>query len=291
MSDRRSEELRQQGIQLLRQNDPEAALEVFSRGLDVETEEAQSQRLKAHMCMTLVALDRLEDPLFSDLPKIVLRRTDSFSVYLASYALSNRHRALQRFDRASHYARLAYDAALELDNPIWVIDSLVERGNVAVLDSRFEEALEHYRDATERLGESQDGLRRAFILQNVGYCKLVTGDAEAALPSLKAALRTMHDSGVTQFIAESHLDLALAHQELGNLDLALDHGEAGLEHATELRQERNAHYLLGEIHFALGNREAAESHFDHLCRHYPDFPQLKNLLYALDLKKVINWKL
>jgi TolA-binding protein len=101
----------------------------------------------------------------------------------------------------------------------------------------------------------------------------------------------MEATGYTGFIAESHLDLALGYLETARYDLAQHHGRLGLDSATEHRQIRNAHYLLGEIAHYRGDTQTAEIHFEHLCRFYPDFPQLKNLLYAIDLRGVINWKL
>ena len=67
--------------------------------------------------------------------------------------------------------------------------------------------------------------------------------------------------------------------------------QRGLEIATENRQVRNAHYLLGEVAFKKGDQGAAEWHFEQLGTHYPDFPNLKNVLMALDLRKVVNFKL
>lgn len=59
----------------------------------------------------------------------------------------------------------------------------------------------------------------------------------------------------------------------------------------EDRQIRNAHYLLGEVAYTEGDIEAAEHHFDQLAHYYPDFPQLRNLLFAIDLRKIVNFKL
>ena len=108
---------------------------------------------------------------------------------------------------------------------------------------------------------------------------------------IEQALAIMEENDLEGYIAEPHLDLALGYLELEQYEKARHHGRLGLDTAREDRQIRNAHYLLGEIAHYGGDTETAEIHFEHLCRFYPDFPQLKNLLYAIDLRGVINWKL
>ena len=68
-------------------------------------------------------------------------------------------------------------------------------------------------------------------------------------------------------------------------------GEKGLECAGEPRQVRNAHYLLGEACYKAGDIDAAEYHFSELSRYYPQFRNLKSLLFAIDLRSMINLKL
>jgi hypothetical protein len=41
----------------------------------------------------------------------------------------------------------------------------------------------------------------------------------------------------------------------------------------------------------VGDVEAAEEHFDELARFYPQFRHLKSLLFAIDLRSMINLKL
>ena len=69
------------------------------------------------------------------------------------------------------------------------------------------------------------------------------------------------------------------------------YGEAGLSLASESRQVRNAHYLLGEAAYKSGDTDAAEFHFDELAKFYPQFRNLKNLLFAIDLRGMVNLKL
>ena len=67
--------------------------------------------------------------------------------------------------------------------------------------------------------------------------------------------------------------------------------EASLQHAAEQRQIRNAHYLLGEIAYKSGDVETADFHFEELARFYPQFRNLKSLLFAIDLRSMVNFRL
>ena len=63
------------------------------------------------------------------------------------------------------------------------------------------------------------------------------------------------------------------------------------QNATEARQIRNAHYLLGEVAYKLGDSDQAHFHFDELAKFYPQFRNLKSLLFAIDLRSMVNLKL
>jgi TolA-binding protein len=91
--------------------------------------------------------------------------------------------------------------------------------------------------------------------------------------------------------ADSLIDLCYGYIDLGDYAKAMRHGEAALELATEPRQVRNAHYLLGEAAYKMDDHDAAEYHFDELCRFYPEFRNLKSLLFAIDLRSMVNLKL
>jgi tetratricopeptide (TPR) repeat protein len=92
-------------------------------------------------------------------------------------------------------------------------------------------------------------------------------------------------------VADSHLDLCYGYLELGEFEKARRYGEIALENAAEPRQVRNAHYLLGELAYKAGDVELADSHFEELARYYPEFRNLKSLLFAIDLRSMVNFRL
>jgi hypothetical protein len=45
------------------------------------------------------------------------------------------------------------------------------------------------------------------------------------------------------------------------------------------------------VAYKSGDVETAGFHFDELARHYPEFRNLKSLLFAIDLRSMVNFRL
>lgn len=291
MSENLVEELRLRGIEQLRANEPEAAISLFDQALAHCASDDSRELLRINKAFPLIALGRFEEPEVRELPRIVFRRRNPRHVYLAAYRLSYKFRLEGANDRAAQYAKIAVEIAEEAGELDWLQDALTELGSAYLLDSQFDEATACYERVLRLLDGSPSPLKRAMVTQNLGYAAILRDDPASGVGLIESALELMQIHGFEGFVAESHLDLALGYLELGQYELAQHHGRLGLETAREDRQVRNGHYLLGEIAHYRGDSATAEFHFEHLCRFYPDFPQLKNLLYAIDLRGVINWKL
>jgi len=78
--------------------------------------------------------------------------------------------------------------------------------------------------------------------------------------------------------------------EIGRPDVAEQFGRRALQLATVSRQVRNANHLLGEICLRTDRYEEADALFDVVAGFYPDFRNVKQLLVAVDLCSVVNWK-
>ncbi|MBW3670932.1 MAG: hypothetical protein KY432_04590, partial [Acidobacteria bacterium] len=277
---------RQQGLQKLRTNEPELAVALFDDALELSKDAETSELIGINKAFALISLGEDGEEV-QKLPQIVLGRRNSRHVLLACYNLLFKYRLEGRYDRARFYGKIALECPN--DDQSWRLAILTELGSVELFDSQFEDAIEYYRQAFDLL--EHDPLQQSFVRHNIGYCTLISGDPAAGVEAIRDALAIMEANGLEGFIAEPHLDLALGYLEMERYELAQHHGRLGLEKAREERQIRNAHYLLGEIAHYRGDTQTADIHFEHLCRFYPDFPQLKNLLYAIDLRGVINWKL
>jgi tetratricopeptide (TPR) repeat protein len=105
-----------------------------------------------------------------------------------------------------------------------------------------------------RAAPGDDGDDQA-LLADPDYAAALTalkaGDADAALPRLKQALKRFPDH------ADVHNELGFAHRRLKQLDEAFQHYRRALEINP---RHRGAHEYIGEAYLMVGNQAAAERH-------------------------------
>jgi tetratricopeptide (TPR) repeat protein len=116
---------------------------------------------------------------------------------------------------------------------------------------------------------------------------VINGDVATGIRILEQALPFLDEDYA---IAEAMLDLCLGYCELENYESAEAFGQRALTLATVDRQVRNANYLLGRIAMANGNYDEASDYFDVVAGFYPEYKNVKELLQAVDLGAVVNWK-
>lgn len=291
MKEMRAEELRQQGLAAIRANHPEESLSLFDEALGLAGDDELRELITINKAGALISLEQ-SGPEVQKLPQIIMRRRSLRNVSLAAYNLQHKYQIEKEYKRASSYARIAWETAGEAGEAEWQLAARLAMGNLAVYESRIAEAIEAYQEVLEASPADQaHGFRRAFVLQNLGYAKLMNEETVEGLTMIHSAVEMMQAFGADGYAAESYIDLCFGYLELENLELAQKYGEMGLEQATEVRQVRNAHYLLGEVAYKLGETEKAEMHFEELMKFYPDFPHLKSLLLAIDLRGLVNLKL
>lgn len=288
--DSRIEELRQQALEKVRSDEFDEALALYDEALALATDEEVRELLTINKGNALIAAERT-GPEVKALPMILMRRRNAHHTFLASYALMYTHRLTSESKRAIFYGQIALEAANQADQPFWKLAALNELGIVYVLDSQFQKAIECFEQALVLLG-TVDGVEQSFsqiaILGNLGYNKLLVGETHEGLRLLHSVvdqIRTPHAK------SDAYIELCYGYGDLEQYETARHYGELGLEFACEPRQARNAHYLLGEAAYKMGDLEAAEEHFDELARFYPEFRHLKSLLFAIDLRSMLNLKL
>lgn len=287
----RAEELRLEGMARVRANELEAALPLFDQALELADSDELRELITINKAGALIWMEK-SGPEVQALPRIIMRRRTTRHLYLAAYNLCYRHMLARENERATFYGRVALEAAEAGAGAASVANVRVLLGNIATFDSRNAEAMEHY-EAALAITSADDvtAMTRAFALQNLGYCYLLDERSEEGVELIHQAIDAMTACGAEGHVAESFIDLCHGYLDLDRLEDARTWGELGLAHATETRQIRNAHYLLGEVNYKLGDIAAAETHFNELATHYPDFPHLKNLLFAIDLRSMVNFKL
>jgi len=287
----RVEELRQLAVAKVREGEAEEALALFDEARALATDEEVRELITINKADALIGMER-GGPEVAELPRILMRRRNLRHSFLAAYALMYKHRIESENKRGIFYGELALGVAQEAEQPLWQIGALNDLGIIYEIDSQFEKAIASFETALgliEQVADEGDH-RHSYsaALQNLGSARLQAGDISQGLADIHKALPLITAPWA---LAEAHIDLCYGYLEAGDNVRAREHGVLGLEHASEMRQTRNAHYLLGEAAYKLGDHETAEAHFDELCRFYPQFRNLKSLLFALDLRAMVNLKL
>ena len=287
----RVEELRLEALSRVRLGDYEDALAIYDAALALATDETARELITINKADAMIALERSGAEV-NELPRVIMRRRSPRHVYLAAYALQYKYRLENDLKRVMFYGQLALRTAEEANEPAWRRIVLLELGNIYELDSQIQTAIECFEESLAIGEESRHNrdkdLSHAYAVENLGYCKLLQGKIEEGLAYLHEALEMLADPIGR---AEALVDLCFGYLEHGDYARARSYGESALEIAKDTRQVRNAHYLLGEACFKAGDADAASFHFDELARFYPQFRNLKNLLFAIDLRSMVNLKL
>lgn len=282
----RVEELRQAGLTKVRAEEYDAAIAIYDEALRLVDDDEKRELLTINKADAMIALDQ-NGPEVQQLPAILMRRRNPHHAFLAAYALMFKHRMKAETKRGIFYGQLALDIASEANEPFWKLSALNDLGIHYEMDSQFDKAIEAFEQALEAAGP-EDAFVRAAIVGNLGYNKLLAGQTEQGLALIHTALDVIE----TPFTrAEAYIDLCFGYLDLDDLESARHYGHLGLELASDPRQVRNAHYLLGEVAYKLGDVDEAEEHFEQLARFYPQFRNLKSLLFAIDLRGMVNLKL
>jgi tetratricopeptide (TPR) repeat protein len=287
----RAEELRMAAYALVGSGHYEEALGIYDEALGAANDDAIRELITINKADVLVALER-NGPEVQALPAILMRRRNPHHTFLAAYALLYKHRTAGETKRAMFYGHHAYDTAVEAEQPFWQIAALNELGVVYEIDSQFTEAIEYFDKALALMAAVTDpsihAASRIAVVANLGYNKLLIGNTAEGLALLHSVVDLIEAPAAK---SDALIDLCYGYLDLEEYEKARQYGEAGLELASETRQIRNAHYLLGEACYKGGDTDAAEFHFEELARFYPQFRNLKNLLYAIDLRSMLNLRL
>jgi tetratricopeptide (TPR) repeat protein len=287
----RAEELRRNALAKVRSGEVEEALGLYDRALSLADDEETRELIVINKADAMISIERT-GPEVQALPTIVMRRRNPHHVYVAAYALVFKYRIEKELKRAMFYAQLALQTAEEANEVLWKIGALNELGSIYDADSKFDKAIECGEKAValiEQLDNPEEHrLAYGLAIENLGASRLLSDQFVEGIALIEKALPFI---AAPMHVAEAYIDLCFGFLGLENLERAWHFGQAGLDLATESRQIRNAHYLLGEIAYKMGDTGLAEFHFDKLAAFYPDFRHLKSLLFAIDLRSMVNLKL
>lgn len=293
MSERavRADELRQEALAAAHEERFDDALRLFDEARALAEDEELIELITINKADALIAMGR-SGPEVQALPRILMVRRNPHHTFIAAYALMYRHRLAGEMKRAIFYGQIALDAARTADQSFWKIAALNDLGIAYEIDSQFEKAIDAYETALSLIDavsdDAQQNFSRTAIYGNLGYTRMLVGEIHRGIAMLESIL----DQIVSKAdLSDAYIELCFGYVELQQYAKARELGERGLELAANERQVRNAHYLLGEAAYKMDDVEGAEVHFDELARFYPQFRQLKNVLFSIDLRSMINLRL
>ena len=292
MSERDSEALRhcEAGLQYMWKGEVDEAIAEYDNALEDAAAEEVRELITIRKAEALIAVER-DGPEINALASIVMRRRSSRHVYMASAVLLRRYSNLQDRRRAIFYGDIASKAVLDLDDAFARAALLNNLGVVLVEDSQFERAIASFEGALESIAAvprhpHAEPLQVSATV-NLGGAKIMNDDYEEGIELIETVILHVDDA---EWRADALLDLSLGYLNVEDFDTAEELAREALSLACTRRQIRNGNHLLGEICTRTGRWDEADVHFDVVAGFYPGFKNLKQLLTAVDLCKIVNWK-
>lgn len=251
-------------------------------------------RAFVNQCTVLLDRDKvLPAGLFQRLREMLMAGEDTVNCRLAAYDLARAHECSKQHRKGLFYARIALDRSMILGSENWLASSYNQIGNFLLAESRFEEAREEYARALDLLPSDNLSVRKALILTNLGYARVVDG-MPGGLDLLYESLRMLRALGARRERIFPHLDLCYALGDIGRLRHAMRHGARALALAEEFGDEgsiKHALFLVGDAAQQAGDPAAAREHFEQLQRRYfPEASYLPEVLLTVDVRKLVNLK-
>jgi len=288
------ENLNELGRQAIDAGHIETALSVYQKAA-VIAQDLGDRRLQdlalCNLAAAAIALGCGDDEV-PRLREILLRGDDAANCRLAAYNIARFHEDRKDFKKSLFYARIARDRSELLDRIDWIASSHNQIGNALLAQSLVEDACASYETALSLCREP--GIRRALMLDNLGYCRVLQNRLAESYPLFYESLAMLRRVGALRYQLCPRLDLTFAHLESGRPQYAERHGRKALAIAESIGDHdaiKNALYLLGEAANLQGDDERARSYFSRLQQSYfPDQPYLPSFLLAIDVRKLINLK-
>lgn len=286
--------LRERGLESLNHGDMQLALALFEGALErarAAGDEMLVDRAFCNLAAIEIELGRIAEDKLTRLREILMRNTDMENCWLASYNLAHAHEIRKGLKKALFYARISLDRAVVMGRRDRIASSRNSLGNILIAESYFDQARVEYEQALD-LMPSERSLKRALILDNLGYCRIVEGRFAEGFRQIYDSLRTLRALGARGFERYPRLDLCFAMLEVGRYRDAQRHGTFALNIAEAVGDQdvtKNALYLLGEAANLAGRTGAAREHFSSLQQKF--FPQdrfLPDFLLAIDVRKMVN---
>ena len=285
------------GITAYQRHEPEAALDAFTRCVEIASER-QDQALHDRALSNLVSVQlelelTVDRDSLTELRQVLMRCADPNTACLAAYNIARIYELADDKKKALFYGQLALDHSDKPAAKGWQGACLNLLGNLRLSDSQFEEACTQFERAL-RYADSLSEVQRAFIIDNLGYCRFVQGRPEEGFELAFNSLRTFLHAGTRDFELYPRLTLCYGYLDVKKYRSALRQGLRALEAAVrigDVSAHKNAMFLVGEAYNGLGDQNAAWDTFEELQqRYFPDSPHIPTLLMSIDVRSLVNLK-
>ncbi|HZF13957.1 MAG TPA: tetratricopeptide repeat protein [Thermoanaerobaculia bacterium] len=289
------DDLRRKGREAVKEGRLEEALELYAEALEWARAQGDSRLIDRAFCgRTSVAIELGEiEGSLSELRQVLVRNNDPENCFLAAYNLGRAYELGKANKKALFYARIARDRAEAIGSHEWIASAHNLIGNMLLAESFFEEACREYEEALQQL-PVEPSVRRALILDNLGYSYFVQDRRNEGLRLLFQSLRMLRRFGASRYEIFPRLSLCFAYLEIGRYERAIRYGRRALRAAEALQDcesIKNALYLLGEAANLSNDTDGAELYFRRLQRdYYPEADYLPDFLLAIDVRKLIHLK-
>ena len=257
-------------------------------------EESLRLRATCDVSGALIELGRYREA-EAGLREIILHAGDARAAWQATFNLAIALRRQGLIDRAWQFAKRAVDTARRLRSKNTLARSLNLVGNLHLIQSRFAEALDCYRQALKLYAACPGDFRLpvSVIRDNLGYCLLLKERFEEGLEQIDAALQMAQEIGQPRATAECLQDRCYGLMRLKRFEEAEASGRRALELAERHGYREmivNCYYLLGEIRHLRNDDAGRDEFFLKLQALYPHLPFLRDFLCAFDVSGIINLK-
>lgn len=242
-----------------------------------------------------------------DLSRILGSSRDAKTRQLAAYNLANFYNTIHRTRTSRFYASMSLETARRLRDGFSQGGSAYLLGLLELEEGRPRQSLDRLREALDVGFGASAPNERMLALSLLGYSLVLTGDRRGAAQVLEASESPLAESplggessprraaGLPLYEPILRLNLGFAYLELGEPERALANGRRALGALDERGAEgplhhKHALYLLGESHAQRGELREAREHFQELQRrHYPQLPDLTELLLTIRTHGFVSW--
>lgn len=277
---------------------PEEAVRLWEEAEREATRRGDRERADLAFCNRAAVLIDLErgDGCLPRLKRILLGSGRPKTRWMASYYTGMALYMKSQLREAMGYARRAAGFAESLGEeiPRAATSNLV--GNIAVLDSQFDEAETAYHralDVYDGLGGHHRSMA-SVIRDNLGYVLMCTERLVPGIELCDQSRRELEALRATHLLPQPLQDLCYGHLLDGSLEEARRHGERGLELALETDDRlvvKNTLFLLAEVAVREGDRFRARRFLTDLVRLYPEVgpdEDIIDVFLDVDLTSVVN---